>query len=164
MVAAGGQTRTAARSSGFFASLLKERASKNFTNPIKLVKHRLKSKSTMRVRQPGAPGCLMDFLRRWEEETFIPVLVRREVGLVAKDFDTQVAARAADSGLSGNGGRRPQTAGRKNRRTPLQWSAKRQGCRVNQNSPKGVTHGRSQQYGHKHKHISTNSSWIARAV
>src|SRR5262245_28428751 len=25
-----------------------------------------------------------------------------------------------------------------------------------QNSPQGVTQGRSQQYGHKHKHISTN--------
>jgi hypothetical protein len=35
-----------------------------------------------------------------------------------KNFGTQVTARAADSELSENGSRLPQTAGRKNWRTP----------------------------------------------
>ena len=62
----------------------KERASKNFINPIKPVKHRLKSKVVIRVRRPVAPDGGADFPRSWEEETFVPALVRREGGMMAK--------------------------------------------------------------------------------
>jgi len=62
----------------------KERASKNFINQIKPVKYRLKSKLVIRVRQPGSPDGGADFPRSWEEETFVPALVRRKGGLISK--------------------------------------------------------------------------------
>jgi len=48
------------------------------------VKHRLKSKSSIRARQPGAPDGGADFPRSWDEETLIPALVRPAGKLVVR--------------------------------------------------------------------------------
>jgi hypothetical protein len=84
------------------------------SNDGKTVKHHLTNKSaalriTMVRRLRGA----------WKAGVLFPGSIRTGRRFDLSDFDAQVAARAADDELSGNGARRPQTAGRKNWRTPL---------------------------------------------
>jgi len=86
------------------------------------MKTRLTTKSNIRTRRSGRTGRVVDWARDWEMGTFIPAIGQVGKHATFENFDTQVAARAADSKLSENGARRPQTVGRNKRWTPLQRS------------------------------------------
>ena len=77
------------------------------------MKHHLTEKSVVR-----SLAMVRQVLRDWDDGGFFPGHGRAGTRFDFNDFGTQVAAQAADGKVSEAGPRRPQTAGRNNRRTP----------------------------------------------